>query len=751
MFNKNSVTFRWLISYIAILALTVLLGSIVFMALEQDLGAEISATNQMRLRLVEKELDSNLELQKKIYIQIANFPEMEELTGARKLSREKQASVANKIYRQCHSILVSNKSISEIFIYFNDIDIAVSSFGVSNTDILHNAVFSDEYEKVKDDVRRKFTGEFNCVYTDYENKGKSQLNIAYVHSYPMAVSAPPKATVIVMTNESYFSEKASELCSDGSRISLRDGGDNVIFSVGSDEETRKSKTVVTRVSSVMAPWQCVIETPKSTYWNRVNRVRTVCGITVFVILLGGIAISIYMSRRNYSPLDKLIKQIGERSDKHFSDDENEYAYLMGTLNDMLREKVSIESRAEKQAAQLREHFLVRMAQGEIKNLSGDFAKQLDMSFISDRFLLAAFVTDETQKLFADDKSLTDDNRSELVQLIIRNIMGELIGEKHKVYFFRITDAEYALVNLAADSLPDVEYELADVLVDGMTVIRENFELDFTAAISDMHCDIISIGACYREVYETVEYMKLTGMSGVGLYRDVRGAIGTTYYYPVELEIQLVNAIKLGDSDAANKTLGKIFTMNFETNVINSGLIRCLMFDMMSTILKVSGDIDSLTENVIDAEKMSRIILSGDTKSARDCMTEAAQSLCAEVRRINEREKQKAGIDENTKEDIVRYIENNYKNPDMSMQAVGEAFNISPYYLSNLFKNETGKSITDYLRDYRVEKARELLLNTDMRLNDIAEAVGYVDARPLTRAFKQIYGTTPGKYKSLHKD
>ena len=96
MFNKNSVTFRWLISYIAILALTVLLGSIVFMALEQDLGAEISATNQMRLRLVEKELDSNLELQKKIYIQIANFPEMEELTGARKLSKEKQASVANK-------------------------------------------------------------------------------------------------------------------------------------------------------------------------------------------------------------------------------------------------------------------------------------------------------------------------------------------------------------------------------------------------------------------------------------------------------------------------------------------------------------------------------------------------------------------------------------------------------------------------------------------------------------------------------
>ena len=75
MFKKNSVTFRWLVSYVAIIILTVALGSVVFIALEQDLGEEISAANQMRLHLIEKELDSNLELQKKIYIQIANFPD----------------------------------------------------------------------------------------------------------------------------------------------------------------------------------------------------------------------------------------------------------------------------------------------------------------------------------------------------------------------------------------------------------------------------------------------------------------------------------------------------------------------------------------------------------------------------------------------------------------------------------------------------------------------------------------------------
>ena len=751
MFKKNSVTFRWLVSYVAIIILTVALGSVVFIALEQDLGEEISAANQMRLHLIEKELDSNLELQKKIYIQIANFPEMEELTGARKLSREKQSSVANKIYKQCHSILVSNKSISEIFIYFNDLDIAVSSFGVSDTEILHNTVFQEPYAEVKDKVKQKYTGTFQTLYTDYGNQDKTSLNIAYTHSYPMAVSSPPKATVLVMANESYFAEKALALCSNESRISLRDEKDHIIFAVGDEADEKKSGVVVTEIPSTEAPWRCVIETPKKTYWNRVNRVRTVCVVMVFIILLGGVAVSVYLSLKNYSPLDKLIRQIGERSDKQIGADENEYAYLLGTLNDVLREKNSIESKAEKQVSQLREHFLVRMAQGEIKTFPDNFEKQLDIRFISDRFLLAAFVTDGAHRLFAEDKDLDEDKRRELVSLILRNIMGELIGQKHKAYFFHIADMELALVNLAPEAETDTAAEeLAEVFVGAMTVIEENFDFTVQAALSDVHTGIISIAECYREAYETVEYMKLTGMSGTGIYAEVRAAIGTTYYYPIEKEIQLVNAIRMGAEDELKTVLNEIFTVNFQTNVIHSKLIQCLMFDIMSTILKVSGDIDELPENAVNTEEMSRVILNGDTKQARAYMTEAAETLCREVKKLHEQKKQSAGMHRGMKEAIVQYIEENYSKPDMNMQGIGDAFDISPYYLSRLFKNETGKSITDYVRDYRVEKARELLLQTDMKLSDIAVSVGFFDARPLTRAFKQMYGTTPGKYKEMQK-
>ena len=57
---------------------------------------------------------------------------------------------------------------------------------------------------------------------------------------------------------------------------------------------------------------------------------------------------------------------------------------------------------------------------------------------------------------------------------------------------------------------------------------------------------------------------------------------------------------------------------------------------------------------------------------------------------------------------------------------------------------------DYIRFCRIEKAKELLLTTDWKLDDITRAVGYVDAKSLNRAFKQIYGVTPGKYKEIYK-
>lgn len=750
MFKKNSVAFRWLASYMIILIVTVMMSGFLFFALEQDLSDEITVSNDMLLDLIGNELDGNLELQKKIYIQIANLPEMEEITGARKLSREYQAQTAYKIFKQCHSILVSNKSIKEIIIYFNGLDIAVSSFGVADKEVLHNSVFATDYKSSAEQIRQKYNGDFKVAYTDYEDSA-TELNMVYIHSYPMAVSSEPKATVMVLTDESYFTDKAVELCAGESRISLKDENNETLFTAGNDIMP-SDDVIVSEIQSKESPWKCTIETPKSSYWKRVAKFRTVCIGTIIAMLIGGVVLSVYLAFKNYSYIDRLIKKIGEKSNKKIAEGENEYAYLLDTITDVMQEKNSIEGIAENQQRELREHFLARMARGEISYTSKNIEKQLGLNFVSDKFILAIFEPENINALFEEDRDMDTAKRSELASLILRNIIGELTEKVHRIYFFHIGENEIALINIAPGKLYGCADELADVFEDGLSFIEENFNLRFRSSISGVHVEFSSIYECYKDAYETLEYMKLTDITGVGLYKDICTDLGTQYYYPMEMEIQLVNAIRCGEEENAQKIMNEIFTVNFETNMINSRLSRCLMFDILSTILKVSGDIEKLPENIADPEKASVFITGGDTKKAWNYLADTVYELCLAVKRQNDnKKKQNTGMHAELKDNIIDYIKDNYSNTEMTLQGIGEKFEISPYYLSKLFKAETGKSITDYIRSYRVEKATELLLNTNLKLDNIASMVGFFDAKTLNRAFKAAYGITPGKYKDVYKD
>ncbi|MCI9571459.1 MAG: helix-turn-helix transcriptional regulator [Lachnospiraceae bacterium] len=68
-------------------------------------------------------------------------------------------------------------------------------------------------------------------------------------------------------------------------------------------------------------------------------------------------------------------------------------------------------------------------------------------------------------------------------------------------------------------------------------------------------------------------------------------------------------------------------------------------------------------------------------------------------------------------------------------------------MSYLFKKEIGENFSDYVRALRLEKARALLLTTDMAIDDISLAVGYANTSSFRRKFKQTTGMTPSKLRS----
>jgi two-component system response regulator YesN len=94
---------------------------------------------------------------------------------------------------------------------------------------------------------------------------------------------------------------------------------------------------------------------------------------------------------------------------------------------------------------------------------------------------------------------------------------------------------------------------------------------------------------------------------------------------------------------------------------------------------------------------------------------------------------------------LRLLEEHY-HLGITREELAAKLHITPEYLSMLFDKEVGRSFTAYLKNYRINKAKELLTHTGMKIYEVAEAVGYADPKYFCRVFKEVTGIPAGEYQ-----
>jgi transcriptional regulator GlxA family with amidase domain len=96
--------------------------------------------------------------------------------------------------------------------------------------------------------------------------------------------------------------------------------------------------------------------------------------------------------------------------------------------------------------------------------------------------------------------------------------------------------------------------------------------------------------------------------------------------------------------------------------------------------------------------------------------------------------------------IYGYLERNY-DQKITLTSLGELFNISVRQLNRVIKQEYDKSVIDLLHEIRIERAKHLLADTDMKVIVIATVVGYEDPAFFSRLFLRHVGCSPSKYRT----
>jgi len=99
--------------------------------------------------------------------------------------------------------------------------------------------------------------------------------------------------------------------------------------------------------------------------------------------------------------------------------------------------------------------------------------------------------------------------------------------------------------------------------------------------------------------------------------------------------------------------------------------------------------------------------------------------------------------------ILSYLKKNY-NEDLSLATVAKRFNYSTNYFSRLFKEQTGKTFLEYVNEYRIQRASEMLIFSDDMITDIAMEVGFNNLSYFIRQFKRFHGCSPVQFRKQLK-
>ena len=117
-----------------------------------------------------------------------------------------------------------------------------------------------------------------------------------------------------------------------------------------------------------------------------------------------------------------------------------------------------------------------------------------------------------------------------------------------------------------------------------------------------------------------------------------------------------------------------------------------------------------------------------------------------IQKPRSEEKQEMKVTNLFVQKAMDYISMNYSQK-LTLTKSSEQLCITPNYLSELFKKHTGQNVSEYIIDYRLEKACQFLKNPQLRIGEVSEKVGINDVRYFSSMFKKKYNLTPTEYRN----
>ncbi len=771
--RRRGLFASWLLSYLAIVLISLLISVAVYTGTLRTLEAEVNRTNAILTRQLKQQIDSTLAELERMSVQIGWNPQLAELvyTGL-PLTADHVFSII-QLMKDLSVMSVVNGSVDEIYVFLRKSRLVVTPRSIYPAELAYSLVHDGAALSYEEWLSLMDASHVNDTIGLRQKGPDARNRLALVQSLPIENPQDPYATVVILLRDRAITEALSAMnwARDAS-VCILDSNSTVLVQAGSFDLAGRldyrelagtegvhstslagRRVVVSYIGSRNARWKYAYVMPVRAYHEKVIYARMLAGLMIALCLvLGGVSAWL-LSRRNYSPIRRMIADIESIAGVHFENalsSGNEYGFIWDTLLSTVNENRAISRRLESQNSVLRANVLAKLLRGRLGKAGrlDAMLASIKISFVSERFAVFVVSVGDYEGFFRHAQAEESDflERLNLVQFVITHVFEDLLGkEGSQLFGTEINEMMAFLVNFKAADPERLAESLRDGLRTGTAFLR-SLHIPLTVAVSLVKESVSRISEACDEALTAMQSRILSGDGDLLEYRE-RPSRMESYYYPVELELQLVNHIRIGDFDSAALVLREIFDRNFAKDALSIETARHLLYDLESTLLKSTRTGAGPDCGGAAADTRRRIEQLGQCPGLdrlQACTLDIVGQMCRENAERHKRIRLQC-------EGAIEYIKNHFMDGNLGLPMIAEHLGITADHLSRQFKRHVGDSIVNYIHRHRINVAKKLLADPDEKLAEVARRTGYASTNTLIRLFKKCEGVTPGHYRLTLND
>ncbi len=754
--KRSSIFRNFVISYLLvfIIPLIIIFGSLYkknIKILENEiLNSDYTILNNYKVLLDEKlnrakhicySLDNNRYLNRWVRTE-------EEFTIADKLDA---LNFINDVSRS----IAANSFIDGIYVYSRNSDFTISNSNTSTKLDRYEDIHKIRYEKVTlkewhDIMNMKHNGTI-ISFPIINNVKNSTNSLYFIQSLPLISNSKTDATVVINFNLDFIKINNRE-----KQLLLIKSNNDIIFSTNNKNSINynyndftspsgsftSNKQLISYVKTTEMDGVFIITTPKKVFFKKINNQKYIAWFTLFLCIIVGGVMTFYFTSRNYNPIKTLLSLTKRyESAKNIDIDKDYNLTDIGTsLLDAIDELAKYENyyvEEEKKNKEITLLELISTNNTDIEKISNQL-NLLNVKFTSKNLVMIMIrITDFDNNFLQPNPKEKNNNGNQYIKTY-NNLLNELTAnEKEKLI---IDNKKTVLLIINHDN------DIRNRLKYAQNFMRENYAVDSQISISKNYSSISYLPQMYKEVAEITEYFKLTGSVDIVSFNELITV--TTIKSLEQTHISEINTLTTylheGEFNKALTTLDLIFNKYFFDEVNSPQIIRIRMFSLINNIITtlLTLEVPNIDKFIEELQPFVRIL-----KCNNSIM------LYNEIKKIIGEtilffEKEENNINLVLKNDIIKLVDNHYKNPNINVSFISNATGRSLDYISRYFKSMTNIGLLDYIHKKRITEAKKLL-ESDKTISQISKELGYSNSDSFIRVFKKFESVTPGQYKKKH--